>query len=108
MRLPLHSLYPTHRTGNRILYSGRRHEQSDRGYLARPSSDGTVLAPFDEIPILEAHPFNGRGEWAFIVDTYAWSAVPVVAVGLIVHLDNVLARSGDDALRIEHHAGDRL
>jgi hypothetical protein len=76
--------------------------------LTSPSGHGTILASLDEVTILQAHPLNGRRDRSFVVDANASATVPVMAVGLIVDLDHIVAGGGNNTLGVKHHAGDRL
>lgn len=69
-----------------------------------PHTDHAILPPFDHIPILYPYPLD----YARIADDAIdpGAAIPLSAVGFIVHFDRGLAGCGDDAAGVEVHAGD--
>ena len=49
---------------------------------------------------------NHRGSLALFGGEDAGAAIPVAAIELVIDLDDVFTGGGDDAARVEHHAGD--
>jgi len=76
--------------------------------LTRPDAYHAVLAPFNCVTILDAHPLDYGENTSLIVCTDTRPAVPVPAVRLVVDFDDVFTCGGDNAARVEHHASDRI
>ena len=76
--------------------------------LTRPDAYHAVLAPFNSVAVLDAHPLDYGENTSLIVRTDTRPAVPVPAVRLVVDFDDVFACGGDNAARVEHHAGNRV
>lgn len=73
-----------------------------------PHPDHTVLATFDEIPVLDPHPFDGRRVGALGFSRDAGTAIPVMPVRLVVDLHHILPGCACDSPRVKHHARDGL
>lgn len=101
--------------------NSHKHTTSTSPHTHRP-----ILPPLGKIPILYPHPLHSRRPssssplFTGVVPSFlllllfgrssnkARAAVPMPAVGLVVDLDDGLARGGDDAARVEHHARDGI
>lgn len=73
--------------------------------LTRPDTYHAVLPALDQITLLNPHALDGRENCGVVIDSHAWSTVPVSSISLVVDFDHILASCSDDAAIIKHHAG---
>lgn len=74
--------------------------------LAGPDADNTVLASFDHVPVFDANVLDNGGRLVLFCLRDTGAALPLPGLELVVHLDNVLLGSGNNASVVKHHAGD--
>lgn len=75
--------------------------------LARPHSHCAILAALNKISIFYPDALDD-GMRCVVVLIYANTrpTAPVATVSLVIHFHYILARCGDDAACVKHHAGD--
>lgn len=77
--------------------------------LARPHTHGTVSATFYKVSVFDAYVLDDGVRCRFIfVSANARTAAPVSTICLVIHLYYIFACCGNNAARVEHHAGDRM
>lgn len=70
-----------------------------------PYSYNTIFPPFHQIPISDPHPLNSTRSCGIRLKVSSTCAtIPLLPIGSIIHLDDILARGSDDAPCIKVHA----
>lgn len=81
-----------------------QHTASPPPQLTRPNPHRPVSPPLNQIPILDPHSLNHTLPTLLLHRTRP--TIPMPPISLIIDLDHILACSGHNAARVEHHAGD--
>lgn len=88
---------PYHITSQHIIHS-----------LTSPNANNPIPAALGQIAILDPDPLDNRRtlDRTILIQVCPRPAVPVVAIGLIVHFGDVFSCGRYDASVVEHHACD--
>ncbi len=76
--------------------------------LAGPNTHNTVFAALSEVPILDSDFLHRRWLLPILFCCHTSTTFPMSPIRLVVDLDDIFPRSGDDPSRVKHHACYRI